>query len=115
MSLLAHTRVGAGPCTVFLLHGFLGSARNLATLARGLAQRRPDVSVIALDLTGHGESPPLPPRPDVALIARDVLDTARALAPAAPWTLLGHSLGGRVALRAALVAPAALAHLTLRG
>ncbi|HZF06272.1 MAG TPA: alpha/beta hydrolase [Patescibacteria group bacterium] len=113
MSLLAHTRVGAGPRTVFLLHGFLGSARNLATLARGLAQRRPECSVIALDLTGHGESPPLPPRPDVAVVAGDVLDTARTLAPAAPWTLVGHSLGGRVALRAALLAPAALAHLTL--
>jgi len=59
--MLAHDRFGEGPRIVLVLHGFLGSARNLATLARGLAQRRPDVSVIALDLTGHGESPPLPP------------------------------------------------------
>ena len=113
MSLLAHARVGTGSRAVFLLHGFLGSARNLATLARGLTQRLPDRSAISLDLTGHGESPPLPPHPDLAIIARDVVETARALEAAAPWTLIGHSLGGRVALRAALLEPAALAHLTL--
>ncbi len=113
MSVLAHTRVGVGPRALFLLHGFLGAARNLATLARGLAQRLPDRSVITLDLTGHGDSPPLPPRPDLTVIARDVLDTARALDTPAPWTLVGHSLGGRVALRAALLLPTAFAHLTL--
>jgi pimeloyl-ACP methyl ester carboxylesterase len=69
--------------------------------------------VVSLDLTGHGESPPLPPRPGLAVIARDVLDTARALGLAAPWTLIGHSLGGRVALRAARLEPEALARLTL--
>ena len=113
MSLLAHARVGTGSRAVFLLHGFLGSARNLATLARGLTQRLPDRSAISLDLTGHGESPPLPPHPDLAVIARDVLETVRALEATAPWTLIGHSLGGRVTLRAALLEPAALAHLTL--
>jgi pimeloyl-ACP methyl ester carboxylesterase len=113
VSVLAHTRAGAAARALLLLHGFLGAARNLATLARGLAQRLPDHSAIALDLTGHGESPPLPPRPDVAVIARDVLDTARALDIPVPWTLIGHSLGGRVALRAALLEPDTLTHLTL--
>src|SRR5207245_4481901 len=96
VSLLAHTRVGAGPRPVFLLHGFLGSARNLATLARGLAQRRPDARVIALDLTGHGESPPLPPRPDVDVIARDVHDTDPDLSTAASCLLPRHTPGVRV-------------------
>ena len=113
MSVLAHTRVGDGPRAVLLLHGFLGAARNLATLARGLAERLRDRAVVTLDLTGHGESPPLPKHPDVAVVARDVLDTARALDLGRPWTLVGHSLGGRVALRAALLEPAAFGHLTL--
>lgn len=113
MSVLAYTRAGAGARGIFLLHGFLGSGRNLAALARGLAERLPDRSVIALDLTGHGESLPLPPRPDLAVIARDVLDTARALELPGPWTVIGHSLGGRVALRAARIDPPALAQLTL--
>ena len=51
MSLLAHARVGTGSRAVFLLHGFLGSARNLATLARGLTQRLPDRSATSLDLS----------------------------------------------------------------
>ena len=113
MSVLAHTRVGTGPRAMFLLHGFLGSARNPASLARGLAQRLTGCSVIALDLTGHGDSPPLPPRPDLAVIANDALDTAHALDAPPPWTMIGHSLGGRVALRAARLEPTALAHLTL--
>ena len=95
MSVLAHTRVGTGPRAMFLLHGFLGSARNLASLARGLAQRVTACSVIALDLTGHGDSPALPPRPDLAAIAHDALDTARALGTPPPWTLIGHSLTSR--------------------
>jgi esterase len=113
VSVLAHTRAGDGARAVFLLHGFLGSGRNLASLARGVAQRLPDRSVITLDLTGHGDSSPLPSRPDLAVIARDVLDTARALGLPPPWTVIGHSLGGRVTLCVALLDPAALAHLTL--
>jgi pimeloyl-ACP methyl ester carboxylesterase len=113
VSVLAYARLGTGPRVLVLLHGFLGSARNLTTLARGLARRRPQDSIVTPDLTGHGESPPLPPRPDLAVLARDVLETARALDAPQPWTLIGHSLGGRVALRAAMLDPGAFAHLTL--
>ena len=113
MSVLAHTVSGDGPRPLFLLHGFLGAGRNLASLARGLARRSPDRRVVTLDLTGHGDSPALPPRPDLAVIARDVLDTGRAMDARAAWTLIGHSLGGRVALRAALIEPSALRHITL--
>ena len=113
MSVLAHVVSGDGPRPLFLLHGFLGAGRNLASLARGLARRVAARRVITLDLTGHGDSPPLPPRPDLAVIARDVLDTARAVDAGGAWTLIGHALGGRVALRAALIEPSALRHLTL--
>jgi len=98
---------------VVLLHGFLGSARNLATLARALAGSDPGLGVVALDLTGHGESPPLPPGADSATLAADVLATARGLGLPEPLALVGHSLGGRVALRAGLLEPAALASVTL--
>lgn len=112
MSELAHTRVGDGPQPLALLHGFLGSARNLAILARGLAAGAPQYSVYAFDLPGHGGSPPLPADADLAALARELLSSARALS-AMPWTLVGHSLGGRVALKTALLEPAAVAHLTL--
>ena len=110
---LAHRRVGAGPRAVVLLHGFLGAARNLATLARGLVARDAGLSAVTLDLTGHGDSPPLPPAADLGTLAADVLATARHLGLAPPLVLAGHSLGGRVALRAGLAEPAALGRLVL--
>jgi pimeloyl-ACP methyl ester carboxylesterase len=112
VSELVHTRVGDGPHPLALLHGFLGSGRNLATLARGLARGAPQYSVYALDLPGHGGSPPLPPRADLGTLARSLLGAARELDPS-PWVLVGHSLGGRLALKAALLEPTAIAHLTV--
>ena len=110
---LAHQRVGAGTRPLLLLHGFLGSARNLGTLARGLAARRADLDIVAFDLTGHGASPPLPPAADSSTLAVDVLASARALSLVAPLTIVGHSLGGRVALRAAQLEPDMIAGVTL--
>ena len=113
MSLLAHVRSGQGPRPLLLLHGFLGSARNLASLARGLAERDSSLSVFAVDLTGHGASPPLPEGADTAILARDLLATARTLDVPLPVRLVGHSLGGRVALRAGMLERSAVAHITL--
>jgi pimeloyl-ACP methyl ester carboxylesterase len=110
---LAHQRAGDGPRPVVLLHGLLGSARNLATLARGLAARDATLGVVALDLTGHGASPPLPPGAGSATLAADVVATARALGLTSPMALVGHSLGGRVALRVAGQSPAQVASVTL--
>jgi pimeloyl-ACP methyl ester carboxylesterase len=109
---LAHTRAGDGPQPLALLHGFLGSSRNLATLARGLAAGAPQYSVYAFDLPGHGASPPLPPGADLSALARALVTSARELA-ALPWTLVGHSLGGRVALATARLQPDGVRHLTL--
>lgn len=113
MTRLAHFQAGEGPRALLLLHGFLGSGRNLGSLARRLAARDPSLSVFALDLTGHGTSPPLPPGADLETLARDVLATAEDLGLATPLRMVGHSLGGRVALRAGLLDAAAIAHGTL--
>jgi pimeloyl-ACP methyl ester carboxylesterase len=112
VSELLHTRIGDGPRPLALLHGFLGSGRNLATLARGLAVAAPEYSVYAFDLPGHGGSPPLPPPADLETLARAVIGATRALHPL-PWSFVGHSLGGRVALKASLVEPAAVGHMTV--
>lgn len=112
MSDLAHTRLGDGRRPLALLHGFLGSARNLATLARGLAAGAPDYSVYAFDLPGHGDSPHLAADANLATLARAVVGAVRRL-DRSPWTLVGHSLGGRAALEALLLEPAAVAHTTL--
>jgi pimeloyl-ACP methyl ester carboxylesterase len=110
---LAHLRFGDGPRALILLHGFLGSARNLAALGGLLVAGDPRLTVWALDLPGHGASPPLPPAADLATTASAVLATARALGLPGPLAIVGHSLGGRVALSAGRVEPAALSEIVL--
>ncbi len=94
-----------GPPLV-LLHGLFGQARNFAQLQRTLAQRW---RVIALDQRNHGASPHAPDM-RYATMAEDLLETLGAL-NAAPAALLGHSMGGKVAMRAALLHPDAVERL----
>jgi esterase len=91
---------------VALLHGLFGQAANFGTLQRRLAATR---RVIALDLRNHGASGRAPSMSYPAM-AEDVLETLRALG-ALPAALVGHSMGGKVAMMAALEAPAAVARL----
>jgi pimeloyl-ACP methyl ester carboxylesterase len=112
VSELAHTRLGDGPRPLALLHGFLGAGRNLTTLARGLAAGARGYSVHLFDLPGHGQSPPLPPDANLGTLAREVVGTVRRL-DGSPWTVVGHSLGGRVALEMALLEPTMVTHMTL--
>jgi len=91
---------------VALLHGLYGQASNFATVQKRLAVGR---RVIALDLRNHGNSPHGPAMTYHAM-AEDVLETLRALG-ALPCALIGHSMGGKVAMCAALEAPAAVSRL----
>jgi pimeloyl-ACP methyl ester carboxylesterase len=98
---------GTGP-PLALLHGLFGQAGNFATVQRRLAAGR---RVIALDLRNHGASPHAPTTayPDMA---EDVLETLRRLG-ALPCAVVGHSMGGKVAMCAALDAPAAVSRLVV--
>lgn len=91
---------------VVLLHGLFGQARNLGMVQRALAATR---RVIALDLRNHGESPHAAAM-DYDTMAADVRETLAA-SDALPCALVGHSMGGKVAMRVALTAPAAVARL----
>ena len=91
---LAHTRVGEGPRAVVLVHGFLGSARNLGTLARGLAEFLSDRTVFALDLRDDDVFWPTgDPGWGYGLVcymtalARGVAVVSHEAAPAPEWTL----------------------------
>jgi pimeloyl-ACP methyl ester carboxylesterase len=97
---LAYTDLGSGPPLV-ILHGLFGSARNWATVAKRLATAR---RVLALDLRNHGASP-WTPGMDYPDMARDV---ARFVASHAlgPVEVIGHSMGGKVAMCLALAEPA---------
>jgi esterase len=95
---LAATEYGAGP-PVAILHGLFGAARNWGGIARRLAQH---YRVIALDLRNHGASP-WAPAMDYAEMAEDVRAAMRTRGHPR-YALIGHSLGGKVAMMAGLAA-----------
>lgn len=97
MSELATVEVGTqGPWVVFL-HGLFGQGKNFFTVARALA---PELRSLLVDLPDHGRSP-WTERLDYAAMADAVAATVRAHA-AGPVHVVGHSMGGKVAMLLAL-------------
>lgn len=82
-----------------ILHGLLGSARNWAGIARELGHGR---HALALDLPNHGASPWCEAM-DYPFLAARVAEIIEGLE--APAVLLGHSMGGKVAMALALTRP----------
>ena len=105
---VTYFRAGKGP-PIVLVHGITSSARTWREVMPGLAKKH---TVIALDLLGHGHS--AKPRGDYSLGAyasgiRDllaILDLGRA-------TVVGHSLGGGVAMQFAYQFPHRVGRLVL--
>jgi pimeloyl-ACP methyl ester carboxylesterase len=103
-----YVKAGGGPVVV-LIHGILGSRRSWEQLVSLLVQ---DFTVVAPDLLGHGDS--AKPRGDYSLGGHagrlrdllDVLGVQRA-------TLVGHSLGGGVAMQFAWLFPERCERLVL--
>lgn len=106
-------QVGEGTRPTVLLHGFLGTGRNLRSLATAWSAVDPTRRFLLSDLTGHGASPPLPPDATLSTLAADVLETARAAGLSGPLDWVGHSLGGRVALAASLRSPENVVRVSL--
>jgi len=99
---------GTGPCIVFG-HSFLCSGAMWAAQVRGLADRARAVNV---DLRGHGRSSPSSGTFGLDDMVDDVLAVLDAVhADRAVWA--GLSIGGMVALRAALRAPERVSGLVL--
>ncbi len=104
-----YTDQGSGPAVV-LVHGFGAHAYTFRHIASDLSR---DHRVVALDMKGFGYSE-RPRRGDYSLSAQarlvlglmDVLGIERA-------SLIGHSLGGEVVMRAASMAQARVERLVL--
>jgi esterase len=105
--ILHDVTLGSGP-PVAILHGLFGAARNFGSFQKALAQR---YRVIALDLRNHGDSPHAPAM-DYPEMAADVRETLAAL-DALPCALIGHSMGGKTAMRLALDDPEAIERLII--
>lgn len=100
-------RLGQGP-PLACLHGFLGSGDNLWPLAERLKAGRES---LLMDLRGHGRSPHGRPY-TLEGMADDVAETLRAEGVERA-AVLGHSLGGKVAMALALRHPALVERLVV--
>lgn len=95
-----YTSVSGAGGPVVLLHGLFGMGSNLGGLARALAD---DFEVHQLDLPNHGRSDWCDPM-DLPSLASSIAAYCeeRFLDPV---VLIGHSLGGKVAMQVALTYP----------
>lgn len=105
--ILQTTDLGDGPAAI-ILHGLFGTASNFATIQRRLAVGR---RVVTMDLRNHGRSPH-DPAMDYPIMAADVLETMVSLGLERA-ALVGHSMGGKVAMQAALDNPERVTRLLI--
>lgn len=83
----------SGPRVAFC-HGLFGQGRNWNQIAKGLADIcRPTL----LDMPDHGRSP-WTERFDYVAAGDIVADNLRAIDPDEPWIVVGHSMGGKIAM-----------------
>lgn len=105
---LALTEAGQGRPVAFL-HGLLGAGQNFGAIQKALAAR--GHRVLALDLRNHGASPHAPTM-SYEEMAEDVAETLRD-AGAWPCAVVGHSMGGKVAMALALAHGAGVTRLVV--
>ncbi|GAB3202708.1 pimeloyl-ACP methyl ester carboxylesterase [Pontibacter aydingkolensis] len=91
---------------LLILHGLFGTLDNWATLAKRLAEH---YNVFLVDLRNHGRSPHNEEH-NYDAMADDVLRLVDELQIATP-AIMGHSMGGKVAMKYALKYPTRLTKL----
>ena len=99
---------GSGPPLLFL-HGLFGSSQNWASVARRLSDLG---RAVALDLRNHGSSPHAPTHTLADCVA-DLEGWAARHAGGDPVRLVGHSMGGLVAMAFAIAHPGAVGALAV--
>lgn len=110
MSTLYTVRKGKpGAKRIVLIHGNMASTRWWQGVMNIMAD---DFELLALDLRGYGKSPEGPAIVSLADHATDIAELAMT-ADFAPFTLVGHSLGGAVAMQFAALYPDMLEGLVL--
>ncbi|GGC55873.1 alpha/beta hydrolase [Hoyosella rhizosphaerae] len=90
---------GDGP-SIVLLHGIFDSADTWKGVLSALAHR--GRRAIAVDLPGYGDADPRAPGPALPQLDAFVAELVTSQAQTKPVVLVGNSLGGALAVRAAL-------------
>ncbi|MDQ8185369.1 alpha/beta fold hydrolase [Pelagicoccus sp. SDUM812002] len=98
----------AGKPVVVILHGLLGSSRNWQAAGQALAERH---HVYCLDLRNHGESPWEEPH-SYEVMMEDVMTWMDETLDSRP-ILVGHSMGGKLAMKLACEYPKAIRKLVV--
>jgi 3-oxoadipate enol-lactonase len=93
-----------------LLHGLATTSRIWSHVAPELRRTR---RVIAVDVPGFGGSPAVGPGFDLQTVADHIADGLAARGVPAPYDLVGHSLGGGLALSIAAARPSDVHRLVL--
>jgi pimeloyl-ACP methyl ester carboxylesterase len=106
---IAFEDTGHGEPVLVLIHPAFGNRSHFTPLVSQLARRH---RVIALDLRGHGESGVPRDGFRIADFAQDVLAVCRE-AHVERAVLCGHSMGGAIALTAAVLDPGVAAGVAL--
>ncbi|KGY12422.1 histidine kinase [Vibrio tubiashii] len=99
MSQLLNYKLEGEGHTIVLIHGLFGNLDNLGLLARDLKQ---DHQVLSIDLRNHGLSFQSHQH-NYALMAQDVYQLLQHL-NLSRYTVIGHSMGGKVAMKLAELA-----------
>lgn len=97
-----------GKPQVLVMHGLLGSSRNWQAAAKDLAKR---YHVFCVDLRNHGDSPAAEPHTYEAM-TEDVLEFMDENLDGRP-VLVGHSMGGKLAMKIACEYPMAIRKLVV--
>lgn len=106
--MLLHTDISGQGEPLVLIHGLFGSYENLGMIARQLVN---DFTIINVDLRNHGKSAHAATM-SYPEMAQDVAETLDALGINSA-SVLGHSMGGKVAMQLALTAPERVTKLVL--
>jgi len=101
MPLIHHVVTGSGDPPIVFVHGFACGQSDWAAQTAHLSPRH---RIVAVDLRGHGMTPGDAVDCSLERYGADVVEVMRALA-LPPAVLVGHSMGCRVVLEAALQAP----------
>lgn len=105
---LHYTRAGEDSTRLMILHGLFGSERNWLSVVRELSPR---FTIVVPDLRNHGQSPHHPEH-SIPAMRRDIEELSEELGWSS-FALLGHSMGGYVAMDFALHHPDAIEALII--